>query len=784
MSIQEKLKIIKRNRSWPFTMPLWVTLFLSGAALYIAVDNASSLLENAETVLKIVITAAVVGVPTVIFLYLLMRVSYRMFQKRLVRIVGFLLLFVFGFAVYMQSGFPHEVSGKHISFNVFYSLHGVIHSFFPSFGGLGGEISCEKCTSKILDGGWIMYFAYQTLCVFYVLMLMLSLFGRELVNVSRLRFCRKKNKAVIWGYSEKGLLLALDLLCNRKCKRVVFYLDEDTLKDDDRKKIVDRLDACYCSWRDVSFSNFNESVEGESYFLISDSGKENILNAKRLLRKIRENRTGALSNHQSEVLGKKSVHVCIRIENADEAVFYEWLDSDNVRGCADIILFKESSAATSILIDKLVATGSHVLFSNSKDASRDEVKILLLGLGQNGQCALGDVVESAQYPGRRISVDVIEQDFEKWNLFKYQHKDFVTEYNVNRFDYDVKSEKFYTWLTSSDEGSEIRLFKYDMVVMCLGNDGLSLATMSEIRKMHKERKGPLTEAERKFERQRFYIQLDNHELATFASDAEKLNLGFTPYGSLPEIYSYRLLVDDIVERLAKLINWVYNKEDCDFGRQVVGRDGKLVDDCGILWNSKDTSFFDQQSSRASARGLIKRWKRMGYEAVLNGSVGCSLNGPIVSDIEAKKLSEEEHMRWMAFHFARRVRPWCLDVLDVNGSPKVVDNSIGILDNVNQFKANQRRSFNAHAALVPFADLPKVDYALDILQNGITNKGVFRVDNIEEAYAGVGKNSKKRLDAKQKHVSCMQANDYKINALLMNTKILAEVGISLKKVQKG
>lgn len=782
MSIQEKLKIIKRNRSWPFTMPLWVTLFLSGAALYVAVGNASSLLENAETVLKIVITAAVVGVPTVIFLYLLMRVSYRMFQKRLVRIVGFLLLFVFGFAVYMQSGFPHEVSGKHISFNVFYSLHGVIHSFFPSFGGLGGEISCEKCTSKILDGGWIMYFAYQTLCVFYVLMLMLSLFGRELVNVSRLRFCRKKNKAVIWGYSEKGLLLALDLLCNRKCKRVVFYLDEDTLKDDDRKKIVERLDACYCSWKDVSFSNFNESVEGESYFLISDSGKENILNAKRLLRMIRAKETGEMSNHQSEVWGKKSVRVCIRIENADEAVFYEWLDSGNIRGYADIILFKESSVATSILVDKLVAAGSHVLFSNSKDASRDEVKILLLGLGQNGQCALGDIVESAQYPSRRISVDVIEQDFEKWNLFKYQHKDFVTEYNVNRFDYDVKSEKFYTWLTSSDEGSEIRFSKYDMVVMCLGDDGLALATMAEIKKLRKELKGPLTKEEQKFERQRFYIQLDNYELATFASDAEKLNLDFTPYGSLPEIYSYRLLEDDIVERLAKLINWVYTKGDCDFGRQVGGRDGKLADDCEILWNS-ETSFFDQQSSRASARGLIKRWKRMGYEAVLNGVVVCPLNGPDVSDIEAKKLAEEEHMRWMAFHFARRVRPWRLEVLDVNGRPTVVDNSIGIIDKVDKFKANQS-SFNAHAALVPFADLPNVDYALDILQNGITNKGVFWVDNVEEAYAGAGKKSKNRLVNSLKKYDCMQANDYKINALLMNTKILAEVGISVRKVQKG
>ena len=179
MSIQEKLKIIKRNRGRLFTMPLWVTLaggvFI--ASLLVKILNAKW------------VEAVIVGVTTVISLCFSMRISYRWFQKRWVRIVGFLALFVLGFVVYMRSGFPHKLLDEERWFNVFYSLHEVIHSFFPSFGGLGGEISCENCTSKILDRGWIMYFAYQTLCVFYVLMLMFSLFGRELVNASRIFFC-------------------------------------------------------------------------------------------------------------------------------------------------------------------------------------------------------------------------------------------------------------------------------------------------------------------------------------------------------------------------------------------------------------------------------------------------------------------------------------------------------------------------------------------------------------------------------------------------------------------
>jgi CDP-diglyceride synthetase len=92
MSIQEKLKIINRNRSWPFTMPLWLTLLVPGALLWISFPFLSN---NADTWKKC-LGAFIAGVALVILIYLLMRISYRMFQERWVRIAGFLLLFVLG----------------------------------------------------------------------------------------------------------------------------------------------------------------------------------------------------------------------------------------------------------------------------------------------------------------------------------------------------------------------------------------------------------------------------------------------------------------------------------------------------------------------------------------------------------------------------------------------------------------------------------------------------------------------------------------------------------------
>ena len=672
----------------------------------------------------------------------------RLFQKKSVRFGGFAGLLIFGFFVYWKAVVPcAQLPHSGILVSCFYSFHAAIHSFFPSFGGISGELC--SVLRKVEEGPVLVYFIFQTLCVFYVVSLMFSLFGREVINSVIIRFCKKKDKVVIWGFSEKGLLLALDLLCNKKCKRVVFYLDKDTLKDEERKKIIDRLDSCYCSWRDVSFTNLDENVESKRYFFISENGRENIINAKRLLARLRE--------------GKKEIYASlyIRIENAAEEVFYDWLDGD-IRNCANVELFKESSVSSSLLLEKLVQSDHHSVVNRISQGGRSSFKMLLLGLGHNGECALGDVVENIQRIGCSVSVDIIEKDSRKWLKYANTHKDFIREYNVNRIDMEFPENDmdFCDWLKiCSDDADEARLVTYDIVLICLGNDNLALTTMAEIKKAYKEIRGVEPPQGKVF------IQLDDYEQALFASKKEKLNLGFTPYGSLVEIYSCKLLGDGVVERLAKLINWVYCEGNSNFSSAT-----SVVDmaKCEILWSK--AAFFDQQSSRASARGLVRHWKRMGYEV----GFGAIKTDDVPSLILTKdELAQEEHLRWMAFHYAHGIKQWRLNY-SVDGNIVNVSDNLGLIGKISTIKANQRRTFNVHAALVAFEDLANVDYLLDILESHKRGQDDF-INNSLDSYAGAGKKSPMRS------VSCLQANDYCINELLVNTEALFKVGIVLNKV---
>ena len=796
-TIQDKIKIVERNRIYKCVERLVLMACCSLVVCWSAFNSVLCYrnplemkchlqwIEGAVSECWLTIIVLVFGF---LFLLLLVSSTYRFFQKIWISFLCFLGLFVWGFYVYMDSGLCLD----RYSHRFIFSVQEVVHAFFPSFGGLNGEYDNVLHVKR---GGYLWF---HLVCVYYVMMLMLSLFGRELINGMRRLTCSRKNKVVIWGYSEKGLLLALDFLCNKKCNRVVFYLDKDTVKEDDRKKIVDILDDHYCSWRDVSFANFAARIEAKRYFFIAESGRENILNAKRLIEVIKQRGKGRkinslfatinnnkecdndsdserkrkiskqrdAKNRIKEIAGKGfSIDLHIRIENAEESVFYDWLDGD-IRYLANIVLFKESSVSTSLLVNRLVADDfAFVIRKKQEQQYSNSFRLLLLGLGQNGQCALGEIVENVQRIDREIAVDVVEPDLNKWNLYRFQHNDFVKEYHVNHFGFDVQSSDFYDWLKEIlPADDKCRLLKYDMVVMCLGDDSLALSTMAEIKKMYKNVKGSLPEKDK------FYIQLDNYELAAFASGSEKMNLGFIPYGSLFDIYSCHLSENDVVERLARLINWIYWYGNSDFEAKN-NNDIVSVVQCDALWNN-ETGFFDQQSSRASARGLVKRWKEMGY-GIEFGRVRQE-NDIILSAQKEDCLAEEEHMRWMSFHYARGIRPWLLKVVDTEGNANVTDN-LNIVGRVKKIKANQRSSFNAHAALVPFGELPFVDYALDVLANNRMSQDPFSVESIN-CYKGKGMVSKIR-----KNEFCMQANDYKINALLSNSEKLFEVGLVLKRL---
>lgn len=140
-----------------------------------------------------------------------------------------------------------------------------------------------------------------------------------------------------------------------------------------------------------------------------------------------------------------------------------------------------------------------------------------------------------------------------------------------------------------------------------------------------------------------------------------------------------------------------------------------------------------------------------------------------------EIAEDEHLRWMAFHFVRGVNCWNLNRHPIN---KVKDQYRGL-----KIKANQTDVFNAHAALVDFAELPKVDRELDMA------KGI----PFEEAdkWLGQGGYSGKNgrgLCCKNDHdyvasrKNSLQANDYMFCDLLLDRQVLLGAGLKVVKIE--
>lgn len=153
------------------------------------------------------------------------------------------------------------------------------------------------------------------------------------------------------------------------------------------------------------------------------------------------------------------------------------------------------------------------------------------------------------------------------------------------------------------------------------------------------------------------------------------------FGRYSDIYRGKTLIDEDIDAIAKLLNKRWDT---------------AAPDVNTAWTG--TSFFNQESSRSSSAGHYNLLRLIGYAIGENGDSGIPVEQ--VADKIKKNigiLAENEHLRWNAFHFVHGIHPW-----DLETPP---------LAQMEKKKANQIARYNRHAALVPFDQLPDVDYAI-------------------------------------------------------------------------
>ena len=164
-----------------------------------------------------------------------------------------------------------------------------------------------------------------------------------------------------------------------------------------------------------------------------------------------------------------------------------------------------------------------------------------------------------------------------------------------------------------------------------------------------------------------------------------------PFGSMSETYSFDNIVTRKWEKGAVWLNGDYNKKPDE------PHDASLD---AVLW--KKASLFNKESSRASFFHQRNLLRLIGYRVDETSDRNDDFkDSDPMNHLEV--LAEDEHMRWMAFHFVRGIKTW---------RPSNSEIEERIVQTGKAAVHNAIADINAHADLVEYSELPEVDKRFD------------------------------------------------------------------------
>jgi hypothetical protein len=602
-----------------------------------------------------------------------------------------LALFAFGIVVYLQQyveidcWLVKSIAAADSSWS----------SFFPSRGGYDyretGAFARETGALAVA-----VYWLFHLAVLIYVSTIVMSVFGANFCNRLwlKLRFlkCRYSRRRhmpmnVFWGMCAEAEATAIGL--SAKAGKTVSTSDDIIFALTDRRKSwlglrddesVHAIARKRYRWMFASVDAPGDLVKAERHFFFGANGQENVAAAEKLI----------VNLHRKP--GKEiRVSVYVRISaNADDDILYRWADRWNRdNDVVEVVVVREESlVAKRFLIEHPMLECPDI----KKDTDRAVVvdgrfRILLLGFGAQGEALMGDmicdaqclnVLDSASPPASPsavpVMVDVFDKSSASFGWFKENCPVACTNYGIEFHRRNIHSAEFWRELKTKITKDSY----YDRVVVCTRDDRTNISMANDIAKLYREIG--------KKSKDIVFARVRNKDVDKYLSKVIEdggEDAPFTPFGRMTDTYSSDVVIVDKWDRGAMWLNWKWSKQE-ERSREEVWR---------------ETSFFDRESSRASFFGLRKLLRLMGYE-VDEQSMVMQYGRSELTDEKLETLAETEHMRWMAFHFVRGVKVW-----NPEAAPLPAKNPDGTQPEV---KANRRKDINAHAALVGFAELPKVD----------------------------------------------------------------------------
>ena len=525
----------------------------------------------------------------------------------------------------------------------------------------------------------MLYGLFHVLVVGYMLSLLLAFFGIELVNrlfVScRALFRRPIN--VFWGCSEESQCIA-ESMVGAERRSVVFALHETKASwmRIQEAESVHVLSRAGWKWVRDYPGRCRLLLRAERHFFLGSDGQANVADAEAVIRRIRGN--------------GRQVKLYVRVGTSSEYnVLYKWADRwNNVEdGCIEVVIVSEDAMVSRrFLMRHPMLQCPRISIDTKKATVAGDFKVLVLGFGSQGKTILNDMICDSQYlASDKTSVPfeahVFDKDSSSYGTYEEMCREAVSRYHIKFHNVEVGTSDFWRLFQA-----EMALRPYNRVVVCLRDDKESMTVACNVTRIYREmRISPDGVIFARIRNSLVGACVDS----TFRHD-ESWRM-FTPFGTMNETYSFGNIVTRKWEKGALWLNGDYNK------RPNETHDASLD---AVLW--RKTSSFSKESSRASFFHQRNLLRLIGYRVdEADDHNECFKDDDPRNHLDI--LAEDEHLRWMAFHFVRGVQTW---------NPPDFEIEEKIRRTGKAASHNAIADINAHADLVDYSGLPNVDEKFD------------------------------------------------------------------------
>jgi hypothetical protein len=412
----------------------------------------------------------------------------------------------------------------------------------------------------------------------------------------------------------------------------------------DKKKadnaLFDQLDEIHAT---VLYRDWDKKsyLNGHRHFFLTEDEQFNMKMSVQLLNQLKDT--------------DKCVHLYIRTESKQ---FYDYLNKYDAKN-VEIHIFNQSDLTARLFIKEnpmLDLPGIEIKNLHVKG----EFNLLLLGFGRQGRELLNKCVCDSQFVGSTFLATIIDSDFSKsCGDYPVLYDECIKVYNLSLKTETVGNTTFYEWINT-------KIKDFGRIIIALGNDEINIDTAEKIAKV--SHKNGI------FDTQKIVFACVR-ESDCYSGD-------FTQFGKLTDIYTKDLIVNENMDSTAKMVNFVYNSKE----KQVEKIDWEQAE---TLW--KSTSLFNKDSSRAVVANIN------------NINKIAEKNIKELNRVEFEILSENEHLRWNAFHLVRGIRRWKLNEINTDNA-KLNNNNGNLLK---------------HGCIVPYSELGKISDKVNKIRK---NKG--------------------------------------------------------------